>query len=304
MTGLPQHPLFGNFSAGRFERGNGGRSGSRGGSGARPPGGSGSFGPGDRPPMGLQTLVDVLIRVLGSRATAFFNTRQTEAEAERLIEDALRELRPELFPPKRTQPEPQRPIQREPDANLVRVGGRIMNVPKNDPLLTGEMISVTSSNVHSIGFDFNHSEPTNGTLKVRFLQSDRSGRGSRGAKVPGPLYQYFDVHPFVFMTMREAASKGKFVWDKLRIRGTVSGHRFRYRLAGISQGYVPRQASLRSNAQEWFQKRAIRSGNQTLVSQLPNELVRRLDTRQMHKILTSGAPYRGSPERAQPFRGR
>lgn len=304
MTGIPRHPLFGNFAAGRFaDRGAGGAS-NRGGSGTRPPGGSRFSSTGDRPPLGLQTLVDVLIRVLGSRATAFFQTRQTEAEAERLIEDALRELRPELFPPKRTQPEPKRPIQQQPNANLVRVGGRIMNVPKDDPLLTGAMIPVESSNVHSIGFDFNHSEPTNGTLKVRFLQSDKKSRGSRGAKVPGPVYQYFDVHPFVFMTMREASSKGKFVWDKLRIRGTVSGHRFRYRLAGVAQGYVPRQASLRSNAQEWFQQRSIRSGNQTLVSQLPSEQVRRLDTRQMHQILTSGAPYRGSPERAQPFRGR
>lgn len=291
------HPLFSNFSAGKFSGGTGNR---------MPPQ---SPGPSGRPPRsGLQAIADILVRALGQRAVDFLGTPQTEEAATRLVEDALRRLKPDLFPADRTRPEPQRShagatrSQPTPRANLVRIGGRILNVPPNDALLTGEMVNVQSSNVHSIGYGFNRDHPERGTLKVRFLQPDHTS-GSRG-KVPGPLYQYFDVHPFIFMAMRESASKGKFVWDKLRIRGTVSGHRYRYRLAGIAQGYVPRQATLRMHAQEWFVQRTIRVGDQVLRSQLPTRLVRTLDTRKHHEILISGAPYRGSPVRGQPFRGR
>lgn len=293
------HPLFANFSAGRFS------------------GGSGRSQPPQRPlpgegpnRSGLHAVASLLVRALGDRAMEFLGTPQSEAAAEQLITDALRRLRPELFPASRTQPEPERPTPGAtrsgtgggPQANLIRIGGRILNIPPDDALLTGEMVPVTSSNVHSIGYDFNRDDPVKGTLKVRFLQSDR--KGNSRSKVPGPLYQYFDVHPFIFMAMRESASKGKFVWDKLRIRGTVSGHRYNYRLAGVAQGYVPRQASLRSQAQEWFMQRSIRVGDRVLRSQLPTQLVRTLDARKHHEILISGAPYRGSPVRGQPFRGR
>jgi hypothetical protein len=40
-----------------------------------------------------------------------------------------------------------------------------------------------------------------------------------------------------------APSKGGWVWDHLRIRGTVSGHQKDYELAGIVGGYVPRKAT-------------------------------------------------------------
>ena len=291
------HPLFANFSAGRFS----------GGSGRRQPPQRPATGEGPNR-SGLHAVASLLVRALGDRAMEFLGTPQSEAAAEQLITDALRRLRPELFPAERTQPEPVRPTPGAtrsgagPRANLIRIGGRILNIPPDDALLTGEMVPVTSSNVHSIGYDFNREDPVKGTLKVRFLQRDQKG-GSR-SKVPGPLYQYFDVHPFIFMAMRDAASKGKFVWDKLRIRGTVSGHRYNYRLAGVAQGYVPRQASLRSQAQEWFVQRSIRVGDRVLRSQLPTQLVRTLDTRKHHEILISGAPYRGSPVRGQPFRGR
>lgn len=295
------HPLFANFSAGRFSGGNSGGGGA----------GSGGFGTSSDGPRKSRPfqVVGALVRDIARQLMRTIEglAGNNPELANRLVDEAVARLRPELEDARRTQAPPQRPApggsRSTGDArNFVRVGGRIFKAAPDDPLLTGEMVPVTSSNVHSIGYDFNRDAPTKGTLKVRFLQSDRKS-GSK-AKVPGPLYQYFDVHPFIFMAMRDAASKGKFVWDKLRIRGTVSGHRYNYRLAGIAQGYVPRQASLRSQAQEWFVQRSIRVGGQVLRSQLPTQLVRTLDARKHHEILISGAPYRGSPVRGQPFRGR
>ena len=133
------------------------------------------------------------------------------------------------------------------ERDVVQVGR--LRVKPDDPLVTGEMVEVTSSNVHSIGFDWDPQNATHGTLKVRFLQ--KRADGSNG---PGPLYEYFNVAPEVFKAFRVADSKGRFVWDRLRIRGTVSGHRFRYRLKEIANGYMPRQA-VRFGQNEYFIKR-------------------------------------------------
>jgi hypothetical protein len=100
------------------------------------------------------------------------------------------------------------------------------------------MLDVDSSNVHSIGFQYETAEK--GTLLVRYLGSD-----SQGNRVgPGSLYEYFNVPSAIWVQFKNAASKGKFVWDHLRIRGTVSGHKFTYDLAGVVGNYVPRRAQL------------------------------------------------------------
>lgn len=72
------------------------------------------------------------------------------------------------------------------------------------------------------------------------------GRGGRGA-----LYAYYDVPVRVFERMRAASSKGKFVWDELRVRGSVYGHKYRYGLVqgqvntqrGVQGVYIPRKAT-------------------------------------------------------------
>lgn len=75
--------------------------------------------------------------------------------------------------------------------------------------------------------------------------------GSTGGKsnTRGPTYAYYDVPVRVFVRMKLAASKGGFVWDELRIRGTAYGHRFRYALVGAEAAagedlpYIPRRAT-------------------------------------------------------------
>jgi hypothetical protein len=79
-----------------------------------------------------------------------------------------------------------------------------------------EMLSVDSSNVHSIGYD----EPTE-TLYVRFWKSSKS----KLSQVPGSVYKYFKVPKRVFTQMFTARSKGQFVWERLR-------ERYRYAMVG------------------------------------------------------------------------
>lgn len=177
------------------------------------------------------------------------------------------------------------------------VRGEQVRVRNNNPVFTGEMIEVESSNVHSIGFDIDEGQSdfgssgrkliygAKGTLKIRFL-----GKGAKGVRQgPGPLYAYSDVPATLFMNFQRAASKGTFVWDEIRVRGSVSGHRYSYELIGVSQGYVPRQAGIRRGHQgEFFIPRTFEGTR----SQLP-----------MERASRSG-PNRAEPNRGTPNRGR
>lgn len=242
------------------------------------------------------TLLNYLLRI--GRATpdeALATINQAIAESGRQAPS-----RPTLEPPRPTQrPEPRRPqeppeieFQEYPqpqpggDVYEVRIGGRLRRYRIDDPTVSGEMLDVQSSNVHSIGFEFNWENPMQGTLKVRFLQ------GKTGSKSAGPLYHYYNVHPDVFAAFRQAASKGSFVWDRLRIRGTVTGHRYHYELRGITGGYVPRQAKRYGNQQYYIQRRfkGQRNGEiRTFESQLPD---RRVGT---YRPANSGRPNSGRP---------
>jgi len=177
-------------------------------------------------------------------------------------------------------------------------GGRMMTYPRTDPMVTGEMIPVQSSNVHSIGFIYDFDNTLNGVLKVRFLQGKRSDRRQ---KIAGPLYFYYNVEPKLFREFRKAISAGVFVWDNLRVRGTVSGHQKPYELKGVAEGYVPRKAT-RYGGNEYYIQRQInvrhtRTGSRrTISSEKPDRLVQPYPDR--------GTPGRGAPNRGRPNRGR
>jgi hypothetical protein len=109
---------------------------------------------------------------------------------------------------------------------------------------------------------------------------------------PGPVYDYRGVPERVFRRFASAGSKGKAVWDLLRIRGTIFGHHYDYSLvaasvvdvvrpitttrsgmlAGEKVGsltYVPRKATI-----EGFKPRQIRQGSQTFRSVLPGSALK------------------------------
>ena len=116
-------------------------------------------------------------------------------------------------------------------------------VPADHPLVTGEMVQCPgSTNVYEFGYD-NEA----GYLYVRF--QSKHDKGQRGGA--GSLYRYSGVTPQEFMGLYALRNKGGgdgpgcWVWDALRIRGTVSGHQKDYELVGIMGNYVPRKATVR-----------------------------------------------------------
>lgn len=202
-------------------------------------------------------------------------------------------------PPRSTDPgefeEWEGPEPRSVASNVIElnVGGSVRRFKANDPMVTGEMIPVQSSNVHSIGFALDWGNPAKSALKVQFKQS---GPGTKKGG-PGPLYYYYGVHPDLFLRFRLAASKGKFVWDKLRVRGTVSGHQYHYELKGVSGGYVPRRAT-RFGGNEYYVGRSLKSRS------LRTGEVRTLRSKLPDRFVGSYKPQTGRPNRGRPNRGR
>ena len=206
------------------------------------------------------------------------------------------------LPPDNSGPHPN--VQIMPDGQWrIRGPGYQRTLNPNDPILTGEMQRVQSSNVHSIGFEFNFDQPLKSKLIIRYLQKDR--RGSSGT-VGGPTYAYDNVHPDWFQDLREAGSKGKWVWDQLRIRGTVAGHQYPYNLIRAAQGYLPRRAIIREGMQKFVrrQRTAVYSDGRTeiLTSALQNQNVGRYSPTAHRPNV--GNMDRGRLERGAPNRGR
>ncbi len=148
----------------------------------------------------------------------------------------------------------------------------------DESYFSDEFLAPSSSNVYSFQY-FRRPAMATGILYVTFrahaVKGAKEGRTTRGGRSSkrqlmggrtggklegrqvgrtnlgqaGSTYAYYGVAPGVFNSMKSAASKGKFVWDQLRIRGTVYGHRYRYSLVkGQTAGtggkpYIPRRAS-------------------------------------------------------------
>ncbi len=150
----------------------------------------------------------------------------------------------------RTQAEPPRPGEQSP--------------------LSEEILTPQSSNVFAFQYDYSKSmllvtykaAAINSGSVIRGVVAGtgrrRGGRdqllGERGKTVKGKTnerarYGCFDVHVGVFERMKLANSKGKFVWDELRIRGNLWGHRYRYALVqgqvtpSVGGVYIPRKAT-------------------------------------------------------------
>lgn len=185
----------------------------------------------------------------------------------------------------------------------IRAPGYHRVLDPEDPILTGVMQPVTSSNVHSIGFDFNYGNPLKSKLIVRYKQKDR--RGGSGS-VGGPTYEYQNIHPDWFNDLRQAGSKGAWVWDRLRIRGTVAGAQYPYVLVRAAQGYLPRRAIVRNGRQELRRRMrtAVHSNGreEVLRSPLANQVIGRYSPTSHRPNV--GNMDRGRVERGAPNRGR
>jgi hypothetical protein len=244
---------------------------------------------------GLPSLVEQASSLIEQLAPQLFgdNTRTPEQSGGVRVD--------EVPPPRRIEPAQPATWQgmRLIDNNTVeiRTGNFRGRYAIDDPAITGQMVAVTSSNVHSIGFQMNLKNPLASTLFVKYLQA------SRGSKVKGsgPTYGYKNVHPRLFQSFLVANSKGKFVWDELRIRGTVAGAQYEYYLDSISRGYVPRRAVIENGIQILKRrKRQEQKSGRTVVSQLRERVIG------PYRPRNGSPPNRGNPDRGsrRPNRGR
>lgn len=146
---------------------------------------------------------------------------------------------PELFFEALQAPHPQAVQPSGPAQVDMGPGEGVRQLPADHPIQTGKFQPVSSSNVHSIAYDAQE-----GTLFVRFWAKKWDEKAKDWIKTgPGPIYAYYFVPPQMFLDLLDASSKGGWIWDNLRIRGTVSGHRFDYRLVAIAGTYAPRKAT-------------------------------------------------------------
>jgi len=146
-----------------------------------------------------------------------------------------------------------------------------------------DMIPVNnSSNVHSFGYDAfqatlyvtylgvvlrpskvklgssKASEFKNSPLTQYIKVKKGAHTGERAG--PGATYAYFGVPQSVFTRMRAAASKGIFIWDEIRVRGTIYGHRYRYRLATPGRARVPGAMDPGHDTISYVPRRATKTG--------------------------------------------
>ena len=179
----------------------------------------------------------------------------------------------------------------------VKVDGTNKRFPVDHPIITGAMVPVSSSNVHSFSYDLDMR-----VLYVRFL----GGKGKQRVG-PGPLYSYHHVPGGIFLAFVNAASAGKFVWKKLRIEGTLSGHQYDYTLVGVTGNYVPRKATVMAGGEGVVERSLMSSSGERLTSK-PSQLVRKNNPyKPKVEAYSRGAPApvnRARPNRAEPNRGR
>lgn len=150
-----------------------------------------------------------------------------------------------------------------------------------------------SSNVYSFQYDYLDNilyvqykapiiSPNVKNVKGRVVgelgKTVRSNRNVPRPHAPGFLYAYSGVPPMVFRTLIDGTSPGGGVWDVLRVRGTIHGTQYPYRLVQGSLGpaergepavYIPRRATKRG-----FEEVAVWSrgrGKNFMPSSLPEQ---------------------------------
>jgi hypothetical protein len=130
------------------------------------------------------------------------------------------------------------------DTRLRLRGGEHPNTDSHDYL--PEVQTPSSSNVFAFTYD-----KYAGILYVYFKAPGKADRHGNRPHIRGPLYSYGGagkkVPESLYHEFKASASRGKFVWDRLRIRGTIHGHQYVYTLVAASMAggrtYVPRKAT-------------------------------------------------------------
>ncbi len=141
-------------------------------------------------------------------------------------------------------PEDDWPAEHLVDTRLRLRGGEHPNADSHDYL--PEVQTPSSSNVYAFTYD-----KYAGILYVYFKAPGKADKDGHRPHIRGPLYSYGGaakkVPESLYHEFKAASSRGEFVWDRLRIRGTIHGHQYVYTLVAASMAggrtYVPRKAT-------------------------------------------------------------
>jgi len=146
----------------------------------------------------------------------------------------------------------------DPQFNDYVLGGLMPPGPSEPDVFANEQIfKSSSSNVYSMAYD-----ELRGILYVTYKAPGSIGRvgdinSCTGEEYTyairpeerGPMYAYGGagnpVPKSVWEEAKSTASAGKFVWDKLRVCGSFTGHQYKYTLVSPSMSgslYIPRKA--------------------------------------------------------------
>ncbi len=137
-------------------------------------------------------------------------------------------------------------------ADIGRPGARAVSAFRTTDVFSNEIQTPQSSNVYSFAYD-----KEEGSLFVTFKAAGKKDSRGHRPHVRGAMYVYGGklrpVPPVVYGDMVHRSSKGGVVWDRLRVRGTIWGHQYPYRLVtgdlnhpGFQdrrEPYVPRKAT-------------------------------------------------------------
>lgn len=178
-----------------------------------------------------------------------FGAKSVSEEVAAAVEAEMRKMGQQVQEP---QPLPVRPP-------VPGIGGRQpaeiddWRYEQNDPPILEGPFLVKSSNVYSIAFEFVNGTSL-GNLIVTFLGGDSKNRHGAGAS-----YRYKGITHFQFEDFLTAASAGGWVWDHLRLRGSVVGHQVDFEI--VSKGNlasVPRASQIkRGQVGSFFSPRTL-----------------------------------------------
>jgi len=140
-----------------------------------------------------------------------------------------------------------------------RIRGAYEFIPADITGMSPMILTPESSNIYGVSYDyhsqvlmvqFNAPSPVIGYKEMTSVCSGERYQCGIRPHSPGPIYSYGGagrgVPPATFEAMVNAASKGQFLWENIRICGTQHGHRFSYTLTDVPEGQtIPRKATRR-----------------------------------------------------------
>ena len=152
-----------------------------------------------------------------------------------------------------------------------------------------------SSNVYAISYDIIQQ-----ALYIQYKHWE-PGMDWMNHEGPGATYAYAGVDENEAYEFYKSASKGGWVWDRLRVHGSWGGHQKPMSLMKVESGYVPRQ----SFGKNWWDNRTDSEFSATLPPKRAIPLAKfAYWRRQLEKKKNNASPDRGKPDRGTPDNGR